>query len=135
MSEKTCATCRHWQRDSEKDYQGDCCRHAPGPRMDRGLGDGTQDAVWPVTLCTDRCGEWAPPDLAQRDAELEILREALRAVYAAGLAHYCCRDNGTFQALGRAIAATLPLCRFDEPPADDLARWADDGGAIPESPQ
>lgn len=54
---KSCDTCLHWKPmkdpDAGRAIKGQC-RRGPPTVMDR-----AQDGVWPITLRTEWCGEWA----------------------------------------------------------------------------
>ena len=72
MSERKelCETCRWWN-DWREDLQpfGDCRRFPPQlfhlqrmPAVETPESDLMDSTVWPLTECTDFCGEWTPAD-------------------------------------------------------------------------
>ena len=66
-----CDQCRFWKRfDVES---GQCCCHAPRPELSdfpEHATDPPWRAVWPLTLATDWCGDWAPLPVSQVKREV-----------------------------------------------------------------
>ncbi len=74
MAQGACKNCNHWWEHASE--LGSCRRHAPQPQSflveveSTSIAPVEAMAIWPMTLVSDRCGEW------ESDSPVRTIHEA-----------------------------------------------------------